>query len=493
MRRVIALIAGGILLGAHAARAQCPDGSPPPCRGARAAPTSIAVLYFDLLSSDSADAWLADGLTEQLIVRLGQVPRLDVKSRYEVQRFRGRRPADAAGLARTLGAGYVVTGSLRRSGTRVVVTAELLRAGTQVRRVWGDVFDRRSGDVLDIETAIATAVATAVAGQLQPGDRAMLARRPTRDPEAYLLYQHARALFNRGLVGFEERDLRAADAFYDAALERDSAFAAAWAGKAETWAWLSDAVVPGAMGYARVRRYATRALTLDSTSAVAHAYTVAPLIALDHDWAGAEAAARRAIAMDPRSPTGWMSLALISWCQGRLAVADSIMMRAWFADSMSSAVQLFMASALMVQRRFADMRAFADREDAAGLPDAAAIMRSVALSFTAPDSALLQDPGNIEALARAGRVDEAREALRRLRVRGDSLLRFGLRTYVSPDQMAVSSAAVGDIDQAFYWLGRAIDNNSGAETLWLKVDPRFDALRGDPRYLEALRRLNLQP
>jgi adenylate cyclase len=375
----------------------------------------------------------------------------------------------------------------------VVVTAELTRTGPSPRRLWGEAFDRSSGDVLDIESAIATAVATAVAGQLQPADRATLARRPTRDPEAYLLYQRARSLFNRGLIGFAERDLRAADAFYDAALERDSNFAAAWAGKAETWAWMADDVVPGSMGYARVRRYAARALALDSTIAAAHAYMAAPLMALDRDWAGAEAAARRAIAVDPRSPTGWMSLALVNWCQGRFGATDSAMARAWSADSMSSAVQLFMAASLGVQRRYAEMRAFADREDAAGMADGAAFTRGSALSFMAPDSALRLDSTNIEYLAHAGRLADAREALRRLRARRDSLLRVGAVLFEAPDNMALRYAAVGDLDQAFFWIGRAIDSHTGGVVTWLKVDPRFDGLRSDPRYPEMLRRLNLNP
>lgn len=490
MRKTVALIIS-MLAATSVARAQCPDGTPPPCRGTRAQPPSLAVLYFDLLSSDSADTYLADGLTEQLIVRLGQLPRLTVKSRFEVQRFRGRRLTDAAGVARGLNAGYLVTGSLRKSGTRVVVTAELLRAGLHPERVWGDVFDRRSTDVLDIESAIAVAVAGAVAGQLDPAERTALARRPTRDPEAYLLYQHGRALFSRALAGVFERDLRAADAFFDAALERDSMFAAAWAAKAEIWAWMSDQVVPGTVGYARVRRYATRALALDSTLAAAHAWLAPTYFTLDRNWNEAEAQARRAIALDPNGYPGWLTLAVLEWCQGRIAESDSAMMRAWQADSLSSAVQWLLSTAFTVGRHYTEMRAFAERMEAAGLTDAAADLRITSLSFLAPDSALRFRRGDIEFLARAGRLAEARDSLRAYRARTDSLVRVGAQTLVIPDQMAELYSAVGDLDEAFYWINRAIDAHSGGPVSWLKVYPGFDNLRGDPRYREALRRLNL--
>src|SRR5438105_7168706 len=93
---------------------QCPDGTPPPCaRAARApapAPNSVAVLYLTNLSRDTSDAFLADGLTEEIIIRLGQVPRLDVKSRFEVERVRRQSAQDPAALGRTLRAAYLVTG-----------------------------------------------------------------------------------------------------------------------------------------------------------------------------------------------------------------------------------------------------------------------------------------------------------------------------------------------------------------------------------------------
>lgn len=100
--------------------AQCPDGTPPPCasRPTRAvasgpAPTSIAVLYFENLSADTADAYLADGLTEEIIARLGQLDRLQVKPRSSVRRFRAF-DADPVAVARQLNVAHLVTGSVRR-------------------------------------------------------------------------------------------------------------------------------------------------------------------------------------------------------------------------------------------------------------------------------------------------------------------------------------------------------------------------------------------
>ena len=108
--------------------AQCPDGTPPPCRGARAAAAppanSVAVLYFDNRSRDSNDAYLAEGLTEAIIAKLGDLPRLTVKSRFLVRRFRGG-DAEPGTVARSLGVTYLVTGSVQRAGNRLRVTAEM--------------------------------------------------------------------------------------------------------------------------------------------------------------------------------------------------------------------------------------------------------------------------------------------------------------------------------------------------------------------------------
>ena len=137
------------------------------------AANSVAVLYLDNLSRDTADAFLADGLTEEIIIRLGQVPRLDVKSRYEVERFRGHAAAGPAGPRRALHAAYLVTGSVQRAGDRVRLRYEVIRAATRAQ-VAGDVIDRASSDLLTVESDIAREVATAITGRLLPEERARL-------------------------------------------------------------------------------------------------------------------------------------------------------------------------------------------------------------------------------------------------------------------------------------------------------------------------------
>src|SRR5256885_11496553 len=118
-------------------QAQCPDGSPAPCRSAAVAapaPTSVAVLYFDNASPDSTADYLAEGLTEAIIAQLGQVGRISVKSRSAVRRFRGANVPDPPVIGRTLGVAYIVTGSVQRADRALRVTIELAHATTGDRK-----------------------------------------------------------------------------------------------------------------------------------------------------------------------------------------------------------------------------------------------------------------------------------------------------------------------------------------------------------------------
>ena len=154
LRALTLVVQLSVLASYNGLQAQCPDGSTPPCRAARADPgrrpgvllNSVAVLYFDNLSPDTADAYLAEGLTEELIARLGQLPRLAVKSRAAVQRFR-QSGTDPLAAARGLRVARLVTGSVRRAGDRLRVTVELVRA-SDGEHMWGESYDRRDADLV---------------------------------------------------------------------------------------------------------------------------------------------------------------------------------------------------------------------------------------------------------------------------------------------------------------------------------------------------------
>lgn len=318
--------------------AQCPDGSAPPCRVPRPATApaanSVAVLYFENRSRDSADAYLAEGLTEAIITQLGDLPRLTVKSRFLVRRYRGMAvPADPAAIGRALGATYLVTGSVQRAGDRLRVTAELARAASG-DRVWGQQYDRGDGDVFAIQEDIARGVATGVAGRLLPAEAASLAARPTRNNAAY-----DRML--RGDVLLARRDpvsVRGAIVEYAAAARLDPSLASAWAriGLAAAirlyWGWGDGTPPPDSIlanGWAAV----DRALALDSSSSdawMARGYLL--MYRHPRTWDGAEEAMRRAVALNPRNAEAWQQLGdLLGIKSAGHPAADSVRREAMIA------------------------------------------------------------------------------------------------------------------------------------------------------------------
>lgn len=345
-------------------QAQCPDGSPPPCpatarhvTGTDRSATSLAVLYFDNLSTDTADAYLADGLTEEITSRLGDVGRLLVTSRYAVRRFRAGVVPDVTTAGRALGVRYLVEGSVRHAGNRVRVSTRLIDARTGFR-VWGADYDRATRDLLALQEDIAREVAIQIAGRLLPTERAALATRRTVNPDAY---DH----FLRGnyLLGHRTQPtmMRAIDE-YEAAARLDPSFTAALARGAYAdalyvdWGWPSPGL-PAESLLARGFAAADRVLSTDSSAAdawMARGYLLAQrnprtlegvrdaferaialesenaeawhqygwFLELEMDPARAVESFRRALAIDPERAVTWYHLAWVSMTTGRTSDAE---------------------------------------------------------------------------------------------------------------------------------------------------------------------------
>ncbi len=258
--------------------------------------TSVAVLCFTNLSSDSADVYLADGLTEEITARLGQVKRLVVKSRTSVSHF-CHKPSDDGG--RALGVATLVSGSVRRDRHRLRVAVALERARTGVR-LWGDEFDGPDTAVLRFEETIATAVVQATAGRLTPAERKSLASARTRDPLAHDHYLRG----NHYLAQRTARGVERAIVEYGAAVRLDPQFSEALARLAYGYAlvlyygWPYHSLTADSL-LTLTRVNADRALATDSTLAEVW-LARGRLLEVMHPrtYEGAVAAYQRAVALD---------------------------------------------------------------------------------------------------------------------------------------------------------------------------------------------------
>ncbi len=382
-----ALAAGALLLCSAPVRvafAQCPDGSLPPCGGRPArtsgpAATSVAVLYFDNLSRDTGDSYLAEGLTEQTIAQLGEVERLTVTSRFAVRRFRGGEVQDPAAVGRALNVAYLVTGSVQRAGTRLRVGVELMRASSGVR-VWGERYDRTAGDLLRLQDDIASAVATGIMGRLLPAERSGLAVRGTRDAAAW---DH----FLRGNFQMARRDppsVRLAIAAYQAAVQADPVFTEAMARIAYAYGLALDNEydigLPRDTLIARGVTVAERALRLDSTASdawMARAYI--RMAEEPRTLDGVRERFERAIRLDPRNAEARHQYASYLGYWGDTAAAERENRRVLELEPGRAITWFQLADLALRRREAAEALRFADSALAADPGFASAhIMRGIA-------------------------------------------------------------------------------------------------------------------
>ncbi len=543
MRTGVSVVAAALaFFAAPAARAQCPDGTPPPCRVVRPAPppSSIAVLYLDNLSRDSANMYLADGITEEIISRLGQVPRLSVKSRYAVRRFRGLADPDLAAMGRSLGVLHLVTGSLERAGSRVRVRVELVRAAS-AQILWGDTYDRPDSDVLAIEDAIAQFVAAEIIGRLAPRERRVLTARPTQNPAAYDHYLKGNLYLSRRT---SEADGHRAMEEYQEALRLDPRFAAAHGrlgllyGIYAAWPWpyngLShDSLV--ALGLVD----ANRAIALDSNSVdgwLARGFLLIPLPVSAEGWRGfglmpalvvaeigcgnvgptclqaAYDALTRARALDPRDAEVWYQYGRVHYVAGYLARADSALRQALTLDP-TLAVAAWLAGVTELQEhRPADAARILDSAIALGRHDVLVhstrlLARAVLGDTTGARADLDSIGGMLQSSLETDSIADAYYRAMQVLVaarRGDSLtarreldalLRRhppeGIQLGTMLAYLAVAHVAVGDREQSLILLLRV--PRTTALSIGL-ASPLWDPVRADPRFHQLEREaLALRP
>ncbi len=471
--------------------AQCPDGTPPPCGGrpARvAAPpsNSVAVLYFDNLSRDTSDAYLADGLTDEIILRLQQVRRLEVKSRFESQRVRGRQGATPAALGRELTARYLVDGTIQREGQRLVVRVELTRADRGVG-VWSGRFDRTGASVLDVIDDVARGVATGVAGELLPAETAELARRPTADPVAY---QH----YVRGNVYLAQRTPealeRAADE-YEAAYARDNGLKVALGRVAYAYA-LGLTYGIGDLPADTVQQRAARAVDRATRAApdVADTWMAAGFRQLMRTILGtgdfveeAVAALDRATRLDPGNAEAHHQYAQGLVIVGRDSAALAEYRRALALEPGRAVTYEEVAFLYLLERRYQDAIAWSDSALAADPRFVRGyLVRGQTLLLLGEVAGAERDAASATALAQGGDASDAR-VLRAmlLAARGDTA---GARALMPPGRLSglfgrEAPAIVGEPDRA---LALVDSDPSPALRCYLLRLPALAALRGRPRF-----------
>jgi serine/threonine-protein kinase len=456
---------------------------------------SIAVLPLANLSGDPAQDYFADGMTDALIADLGRTSSVRVISRTSSMQYKqARRPLPV--IARELGVEAVVEGSVVRAGERVRIHARLVRADND-RRLWGDSYDRDVRDVLALQSEVAGAITREVNAQLRQPERA---GGPRVDPQAHESYLRGRHFFAQS----DERSFRRALAYFEEAVARDGSHALAYAGIADTrlvLAYMSadEFRTPPAETFTLVEAAAARALSIDPGLPEAHCALAFANLELKWDWAAAEEGFRRALQLNPSLSGCHEQYAWSLAAQGRLEEALAEMNRARELDPLSLLVNTGVGGILMYKRQTdaaiaQNRRTLELRPDfvvahyglgqmylQAGRTREAIDSFRTALSLSGESPRILADLAH--AYAAAGRREEALRALARWHKATDG-------AFVREEQEAHVRAALGERERAFALLEKAYESRSPG-MVWLKVDPRFDSLRGDVRFQRLLRRMGL--
>ncbi len=461
---------------------------------------SLAVLPFANLSADKDNEYFSDGLTEDIIDALTQVPGLRVMARTSSFAFRGR-DADVREIGARLSVEHILEGSVRRSGNRLRVTAQLVKASDGYH-LWSQRFDREMTDVFVIQDEISQAIVEKLRVRLTGGRP--LVKRHTDNFAAYDLCLKARY----HIYKLTQEGREAGRRYCEQAIALDPSYALAHVVLAESYFWdgLWGSTDPR-QGFSRGKSAALEALRLDDSMADAHSALGCVLGSGEFNWQGAEREFRRAEELSLPSATAAYDYA---WCFGmyfllplaRGEEALTEMRRALERDPLDPFYNSLTGYVLYASRQFERAREqlqhtidldptffFAHwflsllhaRE---GRIDEAIAASEKANEFSGGTAITVGDLGKVYALA--GRTAEARQLLEELRKRRRS-------TYVPASAFVFVHGGLGEREEALEWMARGVDERDPILMTSLRLSPSYDALRPHPAFQALLRKMNLEP
>jgi TolB-like protein len=463
----------------------------------------LVVLPFENLSGDPAEDYFAEGMSEELITQLGSLDpaRLGVIARTTSMQYKGTHK-DAAQIARELGVGYLLEGSVRGSRERVRVTAQLIATADQTH-IWAESFDRDTRDILRVQSEVARAVADKIQLALPGPTQARLSGTPSLNPQAYDAYL-------QGLAAQRQRtraDFERAIAQFNRAIDLEPGYAPAYAELARTYSLATVfGLGPPAEMMSRARDAATRALSIDDSLAAAHTTLGFIKAHFEFDWPAAEQEYRRALALNPSDANAhfYYSNSLLS-PQGRHDEAIAEIKLALRLDPLSAPIDSFLGRTYLWARRYDE--ALAHLKDATRrspnfvlnhvrLSRVYAYMGRYAEAISEDTRARVLS--GQDARAALAQEDALRGALASGGPRGywEKVLELSQHGFNAPEGYdssygaAILATRLARYDAAIEALQHAYDERQLAMTE-IAVEPAFDPLRSDAGFVALVRQVGL--
>jgi serine/threonine protein kinase/Tfp pilus assembly protein PilF len=453
----------------------------------------IAVLPFADMSPQKDQEYFCDGIAEEILGALAQLPCVFVASRTSSFRYKASSE-DIRSIAAALNVDSVLEGSVRKAGDRLRITAQLVNAADGYR-VWSSRWDRLLADIFDVQDEIAHAVVSALQVQFLPGAACAIVRRPTNDPEAYSLYLRGRHSWNTWSL----QGLESAIDFFEKAIARDPDYAGAWSGLADVYTVLGGFGHRSPMEYMpKAVQAARKALQLDDSLAEAHCSLAIALVFSAWNWTEAELHFRRALELAPRSGPvhhAWAACYLAP--QGHLAEAREQIDLALSLDPFSlsttltaCAIETFNGNFDAALRRAGEARSIAPDNYGPHFYGHAPLLArgdwDGALRELEEASRLFPYDTRVTAVmgychAMTGRTDRALQCLAQL----DELAKT---RYVQSVNKGMVLLGLDRVDEAIPYFEQAIQDHEGW-CVYLPIEIKFTRLRTHPRYPDLLKRV----
>ncbi|HEX6124278.1 MAG TPA: tetratricopeptide repeat protein [Pyrinomonadaceae bacterium] len=456
--------------------------------------TSIAVMPFE--NENAELEYLSDGMTETLIESLSRLPKLNVKARSSVFRYKNKEK-DAATIGRELNVRAILNGRVVQHGDRLTVYLELVDAQTG-DRIWGNQYTRNQTNIISLQREIARDVLDKLSVRLSGADEQELAKNPTLNVEAYQLYLKGR----HHAMKLTPQDTKKGLSYFQEAIDLDPNYALAYVG-------IADANFPLALtgniapneAFPTAKSAVDKALEIDSNLGEAHATSCWIAFWYEWDWSGAEQHCKRAIELNPNNGDAHRAYAHLLSNIGRHDEAFAEMKRSLEVDPLDLRTNAQAGQALIhagkVDEALVSLQKSIDFEPNFWMSHL--FLASAYIEKERYDEAVAAAQKQIEmspaqthgiaylgyALARSGKHEEARAVLREL------LDRF-TKGFVPPYRIALVYNGLDDKENALVWLEKGLNARDPMMT-FLKVEPKWNNLRSDPRFRDVLRRMGFPP
>ena len=455
---------------------------------------SLAVLPFVNAGNDANAEYLSDGVTESIINNLSQISSLRVMSRNSAFRFKNNQ-TDVKNIAAQLGVETLVTGDIKQLGDKLVINVRLIDASDD-SQIWGNQYVKNSVDVITAQNEIAQAVAQNLRLKLTNSEQQQLARRPTENAEAYQLYLRGR--FH--VFKLTPPEIQKGISYFQQAIEIDPNYALAYAGLADAYRSLAvGSEMPPTEFLPKSQTAANKAIELDDALSEAHTSLGATLF-WQWNWNEAENQFKRALELSPNEANVHIFYAHLLSNIGRHAEALAEIKRARELDPLfpfAGALEgQFLLHAGRTDEALDRLRKTFELAPNFWMPHVMASICYIEKGMYAEAIAEARKARELlpaqtvsvsfegYALAKSGKREEAQAAL-------DELLKLSTIRFVPPSHIALIYNGLSEIDKSLEWLEKGYEQRE-PKMAFLKVDAKWNNLRGEPRFIDLMRRMNFE-